>query len=131
MRKSILCKIALIACLLFPAIGVLQGSALYAKIVKGTVKGIDGNLKAGAAKSYKTELSYADPDWSPSYWGGSSFGRTTVTGDGSYSVFATLPGECQGAVVWTVELYNLWKDLVDPTKVKGTINSVETPGKLH
>lgn len=100
-------------------------------IVNFTIKGIDGNLKAGAAKSYKTELSYADPDWSPSYWGGSSFGRTTVTGDGSYSVFATLPGECQGAVVWTVELYNLWKDLVDPTKVKVTINSVETPGKLH
>ena len=100
-------------------------------IVNFTIKGIDGNLKAGAAKSYKTELSYADPDWSPSYWGGSSFGRTTVTGDGSYSVFATLPGECQGAVVWSVELYNLWKDLVDPTKVKVTINSVETPGKLH
>ena len=100
-------------------------------IVNFTIKGIDGNLKAGAAKSYKTELSYSDPDWSPSYWGGSSFGRTTVTGDGTYSVFATLPGECQGAVVWSVELYNLWKDLVDPTKVKVTINSVETPGKLH
>ncbi len=131
MRKSILCKIALIACLLFPAIGVLQGSALYAKIVNFTIKDIDGNLKAGAAKSYKIELSYDDADWSPSYWGGSSFGRTTVKGDGTYSVFATLPGEWQVAVVWTVELYNLWKDLVDPTKVKVTINSVETPGKLH
>ena len=49
MRKSILCKIALIACLLFPAIGVLQGSALYAKIVKGTVKSAtDGEPLTGA-----------------------------------------------------------------------------------
>lgn len=49
MCKSILCKIALIACLLFPAIGVLQGSALYAKIVKGTVKSAtDGEPLTGA-----------------------------------------------------------------------------------
>ncbi len=49
MRKSILCKIALIACLLFPAIGVLQGSALYAKIVKGTVtSATDGEALMGA-----------------------------------------------------------------------------------
>lgn len=49
MRKSILCKIALIACLLFPAIGVLQGSALYAKIVKGTVtSATDGEPLTGA-----------------------------------------------------------------------------------
>lgn len=49
MRKSILCKIALIACLLFPAIGVLQGAALYAKIVKGTVtSATDGEALMGA-----------------------------------------------------------------------------------
>lgn len=100
-------------------------------IVNFTISGIDGNLKSDASKSYRTELSYADADWSPSYWGGSAFGRTNVTGDGTYSVFATLNGECQGAVVWAIELYNLWKDLVDPTKVKVTINSVETPGKIH
>lgn len=49
MRKSILCKMALIACLLFPAIGVLQGAALYAKIVKGTVtSATDGEALMGA-----------------------------------------------------------------------------------
>ena len=100
-------------------------------IVNFTISGIDGNLKSDASKSYRTELSYADADWSPSYWGGSAFGRANVTGDGTYSVFATLNGECQGAVIWAIELYNLWKDLVDPTKVKVTINSVETPGKIH
>ena len=40
---------ALIACLLFPAIGVLQGAALYAKIVKGTVtSATDGEALMGA-----------------------------------------------------------------------------------
>ena len=96
-----------------------------------TISGIDGNLKAGASKAYRTELSYADADWSPSYWGGSSYGRATVTKDGTYTVFATLPGECKGAMVWSIELYNLWKDLEDPSKVKVTINKVETPGKIH
>lgn len=100
-------------------------------IVNFTISGIDGNLKDGASRSYRTELSYADADWSPSYWGGSSYGRATVTGDGTYSVYATLNGECSGAVVWTIELYDLWKDLADPSKVSITINSVETPGKIH
>ena len=98
-------------------------------IVNFTISGIDGNLIDGASKSYLTELSYADADWSPSYWGGSTFGRTTVTGDGTYTVFASINGDAKGAIVWTIELYNLWKELSDPTKVKVHINSVTVPGK--
>lgn len=100
-------------------------------IVNFSISGIDGNLKAGASKSYRTELSYAAASWDPSYWGGSSFGRATVTGDGNYTVYATMSKEAVGAVVWTVELYDLWKDLADPSKVSVKINSVETPGKIH
>ena len=98
-------------------------------IVNFTISGIDGNLIGGASKSYLTELSYADADWSPSYWGGSTFGRTTVTGDGTYTVFASINGDAKGAIVWTIELYNLWKELSDPSKVKVHINSVIVPGK--
>lgn len=98
-------------------------------LVDFTISGIDGNLAEGASKSYKTELSYADADWNPSYWGGAGYGDTTVTGDGTYKVYAYLAGDCEGAVVWTVELYNLWKDLVDTSKVKVNINKVITPGK--
>ncbi|MCR5312830.1 MAG: hypothetical protein K6E54_04160 [Bacteroidaceae bacterium] len=95
-----------------------------------TISGIDGNLVDGASKSYKTELSYAAASWSPSYWGGAAFGGATVTGDGSYRVFAYLnDGDCEGAVVWTIELYNLWKDLVDTSKVQVKIDRVVTPGK--
>lgn len=97
--------------------------------VNFTISGIDGNLKDGATKNYRTELSFADQDWNPSYWGGSSFGQAHVTGDGTYTVFYTFNAECKGAVVWTIELYDLWKDLVDPTKVKVTVNSVTTPCK--
>lgn len=99
------------------------------QIINFTISGIDGNLKDDASKSYRTELNYADQDWDPSYWGGSAFGRAMVTGDGTYEVFATLNDECSGAVVWTIDLYDLWKDLLDPSKVSVTINSITTPCK--
>jgi hypothetical protein len=98
-------------------------------LVDFTVSGITGNLASGASGSYKTELSYAAASWDPSYWGGASYGGATVTGDGTYQVYTYLKGDCAGAVVWTVELYNLWKDLVDASKVNVTINKVITPGK--
>ena len=98
-------------------------------IVNFTITGIDGNLKDSASKNYKTELSYAAASWNPNYWGGSEFGRTYVKGDGTYEVSASLADYCSGAVVWTIELYDLWKDLVDPAKVQVKINSVLTPGK--
>jgi hypothetical protein len=98
-------------------------------LVDFTLSGIDGNLVDGASADYRTELSYADADWNPSYWGGAGYGDTTVTGDGTYRVYTYLNGNCEGAVVWTIELYNLWVQLVDPSKVSVTINKVITPGK--
>lgn len=103
-------------------------------IVTYTISGIDGNLVDGATKDYKSELSYATPSWYPSYWGGTDFAAATVTGDGTYTVFAPISaaqGTCTGAVVWTIEIYNLWKDLVDTSKVKATIDSVVIPGKVN
>lgn len=98
-------------------------------LVDFTISGLDGNFVENASKSYKTELSYADADWSPSYWGGADYGGTTVKGDGTYQVYTYLNGDCEGAVVWAVELYGLWKDLVDTSKVSVKINKVITPGK--
>lgn len=98
--------------------------------VQFTVKGIDGNLKAGAAGSYKAEMSYADADWNPGYWGGASYGSAEVTGDGTYTVYTWLNGECSGAVVWTIELYGLWQDLVNTEAVNATIDRIITPNKL-
>jgi len=103
------------------------------QIITYTITGIDGNLIDGASKSYKTELSYATPAWWPSWWGTEShdgLGSSVVTGDGTYTVFAPLDGNaCTGAVVWTIEIYDLWKELVDPTRVKVNIDSVIIPGK--
>ena len=99
-------------------------------LVQFTIKGIDGNLVEGADGSYKTEMSYAAASWAPSYWGGNSYGSANVTGDGTYEVFAYLNGDCYGAVVWTIELYGLWKDLVDTGKVEVSIDKIITPRKL-
>ena len=98
-------------------------------LVEFTISGIDENLLEGATKSYSTELSYADASWDPSYWGGASYGSALVTGDGTYRVYTYLNGDCEGAVVWTIELYGLWVDLVDPSQVDVTVNKVITPGK--
>lgn len=92
-----------------------------------TISGIDGNLVAGATPGYKSEISFADADWGPSYWGGAAVGAANVTGDGTYTVYADMgPDQCQGAVVWCIELYGLWKDLVDTSKVKVTIDQIVT-----
>lgn len=98
-------------------------------LVDFTISGIDGNLKGDASGSYNAELSYADADWNPTYWGGAGYGYATVTGDGTYQVWTHLNGDCEGAVVWTIELPNLWKELVDPSKVSVKINKAITPGK--
>ncbi len=99
-------------------------------IIDFTITGIDGNLKEGASADYKTELSFADADWNPSYWGGVTT-PAQVTKDGDYQVFAYLNGNCEGAVVWTIEFYNLWKDLVDPSKVQIKVNQITIPGKAE
>ena len=90
------------------------------------IEGIDGNLKADAAKNYKADISYADASWDPSYWGGQC-ASANVTADGTYTVQCALGGECEGAVVWCVDVYGLWQDLVDTSKVKATIESVTVP----
>lgn len=90
------------------------------------LEGIDGNLKADAAKNYKADISYADASWDPSYWGGQC-ATADVTADGTYTVQCALGGECEGAVVWCIEVYGLWQDLVDTSKVKATIESVTVP----
>ncbi len=95
-----------------------------------TISGIDGNLVDGASANYTTELSYAAAvDWYPNYWGGSEYGRAYVTGDGTYTVYATFNDYCDGAVVWTIELYGLWADLVDTSKVSVTVDRVVTASK--
>lgn len=99
-------------------------------IVEFTISGIDGNLVNGASKSYNTELSFANQSWTVQYWGNNAAAADTVTGDGTYTVWAPLAGDVtDGPIVWTIELYDLWKDLVDTSKVKATINKVIIPGK--
>lgn len=89
-------------------------------------EGIDGNLKAGAAGSYTGAMSLACAGWWPSWWGGGA-SDVVVSGDGDYSFPAYLEANGQGAVVWCVDIKDLYKDLVDPALLKVTVNSVTTP----
>ena len=91
-----------------------------------TISGIDGNTY-GTYSSYQADLSYSDPDWWPSWWGG-VVGSASVTGDGTYTVYGDTrtsgSGTCQGAVVFTIELYDLWIDLVDTSAISVTIDEI-------
>ncbi|MDE6528849.1 MAG: hypothetical protein K2L78_07375, partial [Muribaculaceae bacterium] len=90
------------------------------------IEGLAEALNPGATNNWTADLSYAAASWDPSYWGG-QVGTTQVTGDGTYSVQAHLGGDCAGAVVWSVEVYGLWGELADPSKVKVTVNNVTVP----
>jgi hypothetical protein len=93
-----------------------------------TITGLDGNLVEGAAGSYNADISYAGgPDsWYPSTWG-TAAGRTAVTGDGTYRVQAPLSDQGASAAFWAIELYGLWPDVVDTSKVKVTIDEINVP----
>ncbi|MGI6231570.1 MAG: hypothetical protein ACOYJF_01815 [Prevotella sp.] len=97
-------------------------------IVTFTISGIDGNLVSGASGSYPASMSFADASWDPSYWGGTEGAGTTITGDGTYTVVAPLCGTSEGAVVWVIDITNLYKELSNPENVNVTINSIITPG---
>ncbi len=99
-------------------------------VIDFTISGIDGNLTSGAASEHTACISYADASWDPSYWGGNSWGNATVTGDGSYQVWTWLNGDCEGAIFWAIELYNLWSDLADTSKVSVSIDRIAVPHKL-
>lgn len=96
--------------------------------VNFTISGIDGNLVSGASGSYPASMSFADASWDPSYWGGTEGAGTTITKDGTYTVTAPLCGTSEGAVVWVIDITNLYKELVNPDLVKVKINSIITPG---
>jgi len=91
-----------------------------------SISGIDGNLKAGAPTSFPAAISFADADWYPGYWGGAC-GDGAITGDGTYTLAAPLIADCEGAVVWCIELYQLWANLVDTSKVKVSVDKVIVP----
>jgi hypothetical protein len=87
-----------------------------------TLKGI--TLKSGAAGSYKASISFANPDWSVSYWGGGA-GDATVTGDGTYTVtFEPTATVANGALVFTVDIKDIIPDIEDLGAVKATIDKL-------
>lgn len=83
-----------------------------------TITGIDGNLKAGAAGSYKGGIGFANSSFWPSGWG--PFGHAgdcEVTGDGTYTALHAIPDNGTGLYALMVDISGLWADLVDPSKV--------------
>lgn len=82
-------------------------------------------LNPGAVGSYITDISYADGDWDPGYWGdNTNGGHTTVTGNGTYTVSYTASTDVDGAVVFVIDAVGLATDITDISAVTATIDSV-------
>ena len=109
---------------------ISPASIKFSKNMKVTFKlsGLDGNYKAEAAKSNVAGLEYADASWDPSHWSSLTGDKydTTVTGDGTYSVWMETGGsQAEGAVVFCIDINSLANDLADPSKVKAEIVSIK------
>lgn len=93
-----------------------------------TIKGIDGNLKAGAPKTFNAGLEYAAASWSPSYWSSLNGSKpewdAVVKGDGTYTVKMETETNAKGAVVFCIDIAALHANLVDANKIKVTIDKV-------
>ncbi len=103
----------------FKDVPVVKGSTIG---VEFTITGIDGNLKAGAVGSYSAGIGYSAVGWWPSAWGPfGHVGDATVTGDGTYTVIHNVEDNGTGLTDLTADIKGLYKDLVDPAKVKVTV----------
>ncbi|MCR5360851.1 MAG: hypothetical protein K6E73_02430 [Bacteroidales bacterium] len=100
-------------------------------VVTFTISGIDGNLKDGAPASFTAGLEYAADNWAPSYWSGLTMGKyeAPVTGDGTYVVWCEGEG-ASGAVVFTIDIDQLGANLVDPSLIRATVNSIKLDASI-
>lgn len=86
---------------------------IFDKSISVTFSLDDITLKEGAKGSYSAAISFADADWSSQYWGGGS-GDTTVTGNGTYTVWCSPePKGADGLMVFTVDIEDLAQEVVD------------------
>lgn len=112
-----------------PAIDPSAISFEHQMVIRFNLGGISGNLKQGAAGSYRAGLQYAASDWSSSYM--TNFNRNSndclVNGDGSYVV--KFDGSGKDAGVFCIDIEGLGADLVDITKATAEITAIELDPK--
>lgn len=88
-----------------------------------TLQGI--TLNDGSAGSYPANIGFADADWSAQYWGGGD-GDVSVTGDGTYTVWAEPGVDSEGLTVFVIDIVRLYTDISDMSTVTATIDKVVT-----
>ena len=79
-------------------------------------------LVDGASANYRAAIGFADGDWSAQYWGGGN-GDATVTGNGTYTVYAD-PGAFDTATVFVIDIQGMATDLTDLGTVTATIDKI-------
>ncbi|UII33038.1 hypothetical protein LVD17_04250 [Fulvivirga ulvae] len=86
-----------------------------------TLQGI--TLAGGASGSYNTAIGLADADWSAQYWGGGP-GEVTVTGNGTYTVYAEPGSLYETALVFVIDMSGMAADIDDIGAVTATIDNI-------
>ena len=110
-----------------PAVNPNQIKFSKNMVVTLKLTGISGNLKPSAAASHIAGIEYADGSWSVNHWSSLSGDKydAKVTGDGTYKVWMETATAAEGAKVFCIDIKDLGKDLIDVSKLKVNIISIE------
>lgn len=98
-------------------------AVLFSNRIEVTFTISGATFNAGAAGSYNTAIGLADNDWSAQYWGGGD-GETTVTGDGTYTVYAEPGSDFDTALVFVIDISGMANDLESIDAVSVSVDSI-------
>ena len=110
-----------------PAVNPAQIKFSKNMVVTFNITGIAGNLKPTAATSHIAGLEFADESWAVNHWSGLSGDKydATIHGDGTYKVWMETTSNAAGAKVFCIDIKNLATDLIDSSKLKVNVISVD------
>ena len=96
-------------------------------VVTFNITGIAGNLKPTAATSHIAGLEFADESWAVNHWSSLSGDKydATIHDDGTYKVWMETTSNAAGAKVFCIDIKNLATDLIDSSKLKVNVISVD------
>ena len=110
-----------------PAVNPAQIKFSKNMVVTFNITGIAGNLKPTAATSHIAGLEFADESWAVNHWSSLSGDKydATIHGDGTYKVWMETTSNAAGAKVFCIDIKNLATDLIDSSKLKVNVISVD------
>lgn len=91
----------------------------YSMKLTFSISGLSGDA---LTKEYNAGLMYTAPGWWPSYSGESD---VKIKGDGTYTITYKPEAAINGAIVFVIDIFDIFSDITEPDAVKVTIDNLE------